>query len=401
MKTNIIKAISGILLLASVLIGFLSCEDRDFDSPYDPEVNIESLVPYNLAIEDISIIEKKLTWQCDAENAEQFIIDKKVEDENWQEAYAEVSGDTYAWTDRDIELSKTHQYQVKAKFDEKITKANNVEFEAIIPAPENFEITANSLSSVTLNWNYNHSGHDSFKIDRKVDDGSWETGYQIVDATITSLTDEVDLGNHVYTYRITAILENYQSIALEQEANFFFTDPRDGQTYETVEIGNQVWFAENLNYETENYWWYDNDPDNGDTYGRLYTWEAALDACPDGWHLPTDKEWKTLEMELGMSQSEADATGYRGTDQGEQMKSSSGWNNNGNGTNSSGFNALPGGTRSSYRYFSNVGSNGYWWSATEYYTDYVWSRYLYYSSSRVSRFNYGKADGFSVRCLRD
>lgn len=76
-----------------------------------------------------------------------------------------------------------------------------------------------------------------------------------------------------------------------------FTDPRDGQTYATVEIGNQTWFAQNLNYETSNSWTYIDDPANGDIYGRLYTWEAALNACPSGWHLPGDvkngKLWKS------------------------------------------------------------------------------------------------------------
>ncbi|MCF8231506.1 MAG: Ig-like domain-containing protein [Bacteroidales bacterium] len=177
-----------------------------------------------------------------------------------------------------------------------------------------------------------------------------------------------------------------------------FTDPRDGQTYETVEIGSQVWFAENLNYETDNSWWYDNEPDNGDTYGRLYTYEAALNACPDGWHLPSDEEWKTLEMELGMSQSEADDTFYRGTDQGEQMKSTSGWNNNGNGTNSSGFSALPGGYRTTSGSFSDLGYFGYWWSYTH---NISWYRGMSFNGDRVYRYyKFNNDYGFSVRCLK-
>jgi uncharacterized protein (TIGR02145 family) len=92
-----------------------------------------------------------------------------------------------------------------------------------------------------------------------------------------------------------------------------FTDSRDGQVYKWVKIGNQVWMAENLNYETPNSWWYDNNSANGDIYGRLYTWAAAMNGesssnsvpsgvqgvCPDGWHLPSDAEWTVLTDYLG------------------------------------------------------------------------------------------------------
>ena len=179
-----------------------------------------------------------------------------------------------------------------------------------------------------------------------------------------------------------------------------FTDPRDGQTYETVEIGNQVWFAENLNYETENSWWYDNDPDNGETYGRLYTWHDALDACPDGWHLPTDEEWKTLEMELGMSRNETDTVDYRGTDQGKQMKATSGWLSDGNGTNSSGFNALAGGGFY-HTNFQGLGLSAWWWSFTENEHSTAWGRGLLSYYETMGR-GYGyKTAGHSIRCLKD
>ena len=101
--------------------------------------------------------------------------------------------------------------------------------------------------------------------------------------------------------------------------------------------------AENLNYKTTKRCCYNNNAVNCEKYGRLYNWDAALKACPLGWHLPSDVEWKTLEMYLGMSQSMSHDKGYRGTYEGKQMKFTSGWADNGNGTNSSGFDALPGG----------------------------------------------------------
>lgn len=202
-----------------------------------------------------------------------------------------------------------------------------------------------------------------------------------------------------------------------------FTDPRDGQTYNIVTIGSQTWFAENLKYLpsvspssggsfTDPYYYvYDYQGTNVSeakatseyqTYGVLYNWPAAINACPSGWHLPSDEEWKTLEMHLGMSQSEADDTGWRGTDEGKKLKSTSGWSSNGNGTDEVGFSALPGGHRYIYGYFGNLlGNAGYWWSASESGSGAEWTRHLYYNNDEVVRYSYSKAFGFSVRCLKD
>ncbi len=189
----------------------------------------------------------------------------------------------------------------------------------------------------------------------------------------------------------------------EENDRSSITDPRDGQTYKIVTSGEQIWFAENLNYETPDSWWYENDPANGEIYGKLYTWEKALYACPSGWHLPNDDEWKTLEMYLGMNQSEVDKLDGRGTDEGKKMKSTSGWDNNGNGTNSSGFNALQGGFYHIDEFVNFGGGN--WWTATE--NDQIlngttaWSRSLWFNSDQVYRRHYYKWHGFSVRCLKD
>jgi len=246
--------------------------------------------------------------------------------------------------------------------------------------------------------------------DNKTSDG---TGTGSFTSSLTGLTA-------ITTYYVRAYATNSEGTAYGEQTTFTttntgsFTDTRDGKVYKTVAIGNQTWMAENLNYETANSYWYNNSSDSGDIYGRLYTWDAAMagasssnsnpsgvqGVCPSGWHLPSDNEWKQLEMFLGMSQSEADTYGFRGTDEGKKMKSTSGWRDNRNGTNSSGFNALPGGLRTTYR-SQLLSQDGLWWSSSEYSSSASLTRTLFYANDNVNRFQYNKPDCFSVRCLKD
>jgi uncharacterized protein (TIGR02145 family) len=186
---------------------------------------------------------------------------------------------------------------------------------------------------------------------------------------------------------------------------------------QTVTIGNQVWMSYNLNVDTfrngdripeaktygeweaylqaeEAAWcYYDNDPKNGEKYGKLYNWFAVGDSrglAPTGWHIPSDEEWTALTDYLG-------GIGKAGV----KMKSKSGWDDDGNGTNSSGFLGLPGGNRYYIGSFNLIGLYGLWWSSTENFTYYAWYRYLNYSTGNVARDYTNKANGFSVRCLRD
>jgi uncharacterized protein (TIGR02145 family) len=189
-----------------------------------------------------------------------------------------------------------------------------------------------------------------------------------------------------------------------------------GNVYNTVTIGAQTWMAENLKTthyadgsaiplvegtsdwtaltETSKaYCWYINSTVNRDTYGGLYTWAAAMNGtassganpsgvqgvCPDGWHLPSDAEWKQLEMYLGMSQEEADNEDWRGTDEGGKLKETgtTHWNAPNTGaTNSSGFTALPGGVRDVEGTFYDVGGTAYFWPATSDDVSWAWYRYL-------------------------
>ena len=107
-------------------------------------------------------------------------------------------------------------------------------------------------------------------------------------------------------------------------------DARDGQTYKIVTIGSQTWMAENLNYEMPNSACFKNDPSKCEQYGRLYFWAAAMQACPQGWHLPSLEEWKIL----------MDAVGGENV-AGSVLKAKTGWRNNGNGSDLYGFSVLP------------------------------------------------------------
>lgn len=184
-----------------------------------------------------------------------------------------------------------------------------------------------------------------------------------------------------------------------------FVDPRDGQSYKTVVIGTQTWFAENLNYESSNSWHYLDDAVNGNIYGRLYTWESALTACPNGWHLASDNEWKVMEMFLGMSQEQADGNFQRSnepfTTVGRKLKSISGWFEDGNGDNSSGFIGLPGGYRASNGGYDFLGKDGSFWTSTDYGNLMSNFRQLHYSEDWVFRSNTYKDTGYSVRCMKD
>jgi len=202
----------------------------------------------------------------------------------------------------------------------------------------------------------------------------------------------------------------------------------DGNVYRIVQIGSQLWMAENLratHYRNGDtiFHVYDGDtwsdlttgawcdygygPPNLPTYGCLYNWYAVADSrkiAPEGWHVPTDDEWIELEMCLGMSQSEANGTGDRGTDEGGKLKEAgtTRWRSpNVGATNESDFTALPGGRRHYEGYFEWMGEAAMFWSSTEFNGYRIWMRQLAYVHSAVYREAFGKGCGSSVRCVRD
>ena len=223
------------------------------------------------------------------------------------------------------------------------------------------------------------------------------------------------------------ITVNQQTTGIPCPATPTVTDA-DGNVYNTVLIGDQCWMKENLNVGTridgteemtdngviEKYC-FDDDPANCETYGGLYQWDEMMQyitqpgtqgICPPGWHVPTDEEWKILEgtvdSQYGVGDPEWDDVAYRGFDAGTNLKTTSGWNGNGNGTDLFGFSGLPGGLRDDNGFFDNVGNYGSWWTSTELKDFHAWYRFLYYNYPQVYRTHYGrKWYGISVRCLRD
>jgi len=225
--------------------------------------------------------------------------------------------------------------------------------------------------------------------------------YQKVGGILKIPTNNVD----------SIIFYDTTSIALDTS----ITDA-DGNVYTSVTIGTQEWMAENLRtskysdgttipnvtsvnewtIDTTGAWCHINNDNQYDTiYGKLYNWYAVETGklCPTGWHVPTDAEWTVLTDYLASDgHSEAEGTA---------LKSTSGWNSGGNGTDDYGWNGLPGDHRLQSGEHGGVGNAGYWWSSSQHDNYGAWYRYLVYDSENLFRQPWGISWGFSVRCLRD
>ncbi len=222
-----------------------------------------------------------------------------------------------------------------------------------------------------------------------------------------------------------------------------FVDSRDNHVYTSVKIGNQIWMAENLSYlpsvspsscgsnSIPYYYVYDyqgNDineakaSSNYMTYGVLYNWPSVMAGeesshsvpswingiCPDGWHLPSDEEWKILEGEVDSKYDYPDpiwdSDGDRGTDAGDHLKETGTihWSSQNTGIlNNSGFTGIPGGARVKDGLFSGLGKSADFWSSSSNESHYSWNRSLLDELPFVYRGKIDQEIGLSVRCIKD
>ncbi|MBS0009849.1 MAG: fibrobacter succinogenes major paralogous domain-containing protein, partial [Bacteroidales bacterium] len=347
-----------------------------------------------------------------------------------------------------LEADKTYYFRAWAEGDDGIIYGEVLSFttsDGIIRITTNWATNITD-SSATAGGNITMSGGDYITArgicwstlpgpgtdDNKTIDGSGDGSFT---SCLTGLSADT-------VYYIRAYAENRFGTQYGQEKSFkadhglsgTFIDSRDKHEYRWVKIGYQVWMAENLAYLPEvgppsqgsfsDPYYYvtgysgvstDNAKSSVNylTYGVLYNWRAAENACPEGWHLPSDLEWRRMEYRLGMSWDESFGVEYRGTDEGSKLAGNHSLWRNGELENRpafglSGFDGIPGG----YRDISgNFGSRdyAYWWTSsgelsTDSYIAYkAWFRRMAYSSARVFRNNkdYYTAYGFSVRCVRD
>jgi len=274
----------------------------------------------------------------------------------------------------------------------------------------------------------------------------------ILDNTTTDGTGTGWFDSNLYglspntTYYVRAYATNSAGTGYGSQVSFTTLEDNtvtdiDGNVYQTVQIGDQVWMAENLKvtrfpdgtpiphvedytafealeYYDPAYNWYDNSTTNRDIYGGLYTWAAAVNGddgsnanpsglqgvCPDGWHLPSDEEWKDLERYLGMSESDIEGTGFRGTTEGGKLKEAGTdhWNSpNGDATNESGFTALGAGQRHHTDDFNQLKNYAYFWTSSEETNWVAHRRVLSVVSGVIGRGTAGKDIGRSVRCVKD
>lgn len=181
-----------------------------------------------------------------------------------------------------------------------------------------------------------------------------------------------------------------------------FTDHRDGKKYRTVKIGDEIWMAENLRFEIPlKSFVYPRDPLHEQVYGRLYTWDAAVHACPDGWHLPADREWFQLEKQLGITDTILVSRGWRKCSDRASLKSDSGWLEATSSIDTLGFSAFPGGYRDQDNYFFNEGYFAYFWTSTDVDASDAWYRVSSSDLPDIGRFSYSKKYAFSIRCVKN
>lgn len=245
--------------------------------------------------------------------------------------------------------------------------------------------------------------------DSKTEDGP---GSGIFSSTLTGLSPETP-------YYVRAYATNSEGTTYGDEVSFTtvqLTDI-DGNIYNIVTIGTQMWMQENLKATKLNdgtpiqllsedgswlgtnepaFSWYDNNESMyGETYGAMYNWYAVNTnmLCPDGWHVPTDVEWTILTDFLGGEETAGGKLRETGTEH---------WTTpNTDATNETGFTALPGGYRSNGGPFYSIGSRGSWHTSTAEDATYVWRRDMQYNHARVDRWENNKNFGFSVRCIKD
>lgn len=414
-KTNlrnltIMKLITKCLLMA-LLISTISCEQEKMNQPPQAKITRPSEGSEFKIGESITISAE--AEDSDGEVAEvRFYINDIGISSSLSFPY------TYEWNTAD-ENEGTQTIKITAKDDDRATTFDEI---TIILNPGDPPVAAFTATPTTIT-----AGQSVQFVDQSTNDPtswSWDFG----DGNTSSQQNPSHNYSSAVNYTVSLQVTNSHGSDTETKTDYItvmlnigetgnFTDARDGKTYNWVKIGTQTWMAENLAYlpsvvgpDTGSYfdpYYYVNgyngtsvtdakSTTNYQTYGVLYNWKAAVNVCPEGWHLPTNTEWTELTNYLGGTSVAGGKLKETGTTH---------WASPNTGaTNETGFSALPGGWRHHSGVFGFNGIDGLWWSATEANINNIIDAYRWgvpFDGSYIGHISESKKTGLSVRCVRD
>jgi uncharacterized protein (TIGR02145 family) len=348
-----------------MLILLSACIKRDFDNPYDLDSENTEFTLSNFNAEWDGYSKVIISWEAPKWNyyktaitrttlagISEVIFEIKNEFVDSFEDTQAKPNETYVYN---ISLQRFHDDVVLSDSDVALTKLDGIsEF--------SHEVSGNI---VLLKWKCVNSSTEKVRISRSFN-GDWDQKILNLDAELGEFQDVLDQYG-TFNYSICAVEDFVYRSDTIQSGKFEFTNCPEsiiygGENYTVVPIGLQCWIKENINYSTSNSYAYHNMGSYADNFGRLYSWDDAKIACPDGYHLPTDEDFKQLERFIGIDN--VDDLGLRGEDIEYSLKSVDFWNS-AISTDHYSFNALPGGyikdtPTSSYA----MGVYGFYWTAS-------------------------------------
>ncbi|MEI7423283.1 MAG: FISUMP domain-containing protein [Prolixibacteraceae bacterium] len=422
------------LYIILILAMLSSCQKPEWNNPFGRDCPKDIWTPTNFqAVQEGTTV--KLTWSQPINNISGFKLTKKIDTSSSTDLPGQAQGVTQL-VDATLEGGKLHIYTLVAyagnNLSNILTATVTPKLAAEITTTAVSAITSTSLTSggtivtdggaaITARgvcWN---TIANPTIVNNKTTDG---TGTGTFTSSITGLTPGVTYYIRAYaTNNIGTAYGNQITIATQINAIIFNSNLSYGSVidiesniYKTIQIGSQLWMAENLKTTKYNdgiaiplvtdnvawnhlskpgYCWYNNDANNKNTYGSLYNWYtvATEKLCPTGWHVPSSGEFSALEIYLN-GKSVLHGT-LKETTTRHWLNSNSG------ATNEFGFTALPGGERIFDGTFSEIGHYGKWWTYSGINSINVWYFYLS-SDSSGSGIEYTSQEyGYSVRCLKD
>ncbi len=367
---------------------------------------IPAPVDFQIVKQDLCKI--NLNWACTQQEGNNFEIYRQYAGEDW--ALLSSTSD-FEYLDDSFEMNKSINYRVLNR--QEGYESNSVEksTDSEIPLAELLSFQVLSATSVKLSWEYEYEDYESFVIDRKVGAEDWQIHYAEPNHGVFNYTDNTGINLDVVgvLYRIAVEVKGAESVSAYfkqvYKCGALMIDERDNKLYKTTQINNQCWMAENLDYRNDASRCYDDDNAMCDEYGSLYDWSAALNGeqpsgtvpsgvqgvCPQGWHLPSNLEWKNLTNYLGGLANAGAKLKETGTEHWDEPNTQA--------VDLFGFAAFGGGW-SGTNSFNQLKKGGYWYTSTE--VDGK-GRYFFARYDEASLDGSESEDvlGFSIRCLRN